>query len=324
MPPESGNERNPKMNRRELLQRTTALSFWGVIPLSRVVPAGELRESVGSSHAEQAVTLAGPLKPPASGSIPVAFVISDGAVVIDFSGPWEVFENVNVPSRTENPFRLYTVAKNTEPIRASGGMKIIPDYSFKNAPAPKVIVIPAQNGSDAAMLNWIRESSRNADVTMSVCTGAYILAKTGLLSGKSATTHHGAYKAFAYEYPDIHVKRGARFVEEGNLATAGGLSSGIDLSLRVVDRYFGRDTATQTAKMMEYQGQGWLNPDSNTEFAKAPVSTPHHPLCPVCDMEVNPKTSTTSVYRDKTYYFCMPDHKAMFDAAPQKFLEDAD
>ena len=174
------------------------------------------------------------------------------------------------------------------------------------------------------MLNWIRESSRKTDVTMSVCTGSYVLAKTGLLSGKSATTHHGAYKEFAYEYPDIHVKRGARFVEEGNLATAGGLSSGIDLALHVVERYYGREIATKTASMMEYQGQGWLNPDSNTEFAKSPVSTPEHPLCAVCDMEVNPAISTKSVYRDRTYYFCMPEHKAMFDAAPTKFVEAGD
>ena len=308
------------MNRRQLLQRTTAFSFLGAVPFS--IPESSFREHIASPVSDQPATPARPLTPPASGSIPVAFVISEGAVVIDFAGPWEVFQDVNIPSRSDSAFRLYTVAATTNPIHATGGMKITPDYTFKNAPAPKVIVIPAQNGADTAMLNWIRESSRNADVTMSVCTGALVLAKTGLLSGKSATTHHGAYKSFAYEYPDIHVRRGARFVEEGNLATAGGLSSGIDLALHVVNRYFGRETATRTASMMEYQGQGWLNPDSNTEFAKAPVSTPGHTLCPVCDMEIDPKMSPTSVYQGKTYYFCMPDHKAMFDAAPQKFLAD--
>lgn len=312
------------MNRRQLLQRASGFTLLGAVPLSNAFPGEMLRGNVASHGSDLPAAPARPLTPPATGSIPVAFVISAGAVVIDFAGPWEVFQDVTIPSRSDSAFRLYTVAANTNPIHASGGMKITPDFSFKNAPAPKVIVIPAQNGSDTAMLNWIRESSRNADVTMSVCTGAYVLAKTGLLSGKSATTHHGAYKAFAYEYPDIHVKRGARFVEEGNLATAGGLSSGIDLALHVVERYYGRETATRTASMMEYQGQGWLNPDSNTEFAKAPVSTPEHTLCPVCNMEIKPKGSPTSVYQGKTYYFCMPDHKAMFDAAPKKFLEDGD
>ena len=173
------------------------------------------------------------LKPPAKGDIPIAFVISDGAVIIDFCGPWEVFRDVMVSSG-DHPFRLYTVSDKTEPIHAGGGMKIIPDYTFANAPAPKVIVIPAQNKPSEAMLKWIHESTKNTDVTMSVCTGAFVLAKTGLLSGKSATTFHAAFGNFAMQFPDIKLKRGARFVEDGNLASAGGLSSGIDLALRVV------------------------------------------------------------------------------------------
>src|SRR5208282_6166889 len=133
--------------------------------------------------------------------------------------------------------------------------KIVPDFNLRMAPTPKVIVIPAQGGESPAMLEWIRKSSNTADVTMSVCTGAYLLAKTGLLKGKAATTHHGAYADFAMQFPDIELRRGARFVEEGNLASAGGLSSGIDLALRVVERYYSRDRAQQTADMMEYQGQ---------------------------------------------------------------------
>jgi transcriptional regulator GlxA family with amidase domain len=309
------------MNRRELLQRTTALSVLGAIPLSHVVTEAMRNEGSGILTSDQPAPPSTPLKPPAHGSIPVAFVISAGAVIIDFCGPWEVFENVDVP---ENTFHLYTVAASTSPIRASGGMKIIPDYTFENAPAPKVVVIPAQNGSNPAMLNWIRKSAPAADITMSVCTGAFVLAQTGLLSGKAATTHHGAYKSLAVEYPDIRVKRGARFVEEGNLATAGGLSSGIDLALHTVERYFGRAVASKTAYQLEYQGQGWMNADSNEVYAKAPVSTDEHPLCPVCEMEVDPKSASKSVYHAKTYYFCMPEHKAAFDANPEKYLTEGE
>jgi transcriptional regulator GlxA family with amidase domain len=217
-------------------------------------------------------------------------------------------------------FHLYTVAETTGPVRASGGMKIVPNYTFETAPAPKVIVIPAQHGASDAMVEWIRSSSKNADVTMSVCTGAFVLARTGLLSGKSATTHHSAYRTLALNYPDIHVKRGARYVEEGNLATAGGLSSGIDLALRVVERYYGHEVAVNTAYQLEYQGQGWMDPNSNAVYAKTPVSTAEHPLCPVCEMEVDAATAPKSVYKGKTYYFCMQSHKAMFDSAPDKFV----
>ena len=260
------------------------------------------------------------LKPPANGSIPVAFLISEGAVIIDFCGPWEVFRDVMVPGRQDHPFRLYTVSDKTTPIQAGGGMKIVPDYTFANAPAPKVIVIPAQSEPTKAMLEWIRKTSKDTDVTMSVCTGAFVLAKTGLLSGKSATTFHGAFGRFAMQFPDIELKRGARFVENGNLATAGGLSSGVDLALHVVERYYGREIAQQTAYTMEYQGQGWMNPDCNQIYAAAPVSSAEHPLCPVCGMDVDPKSSPKSVFNGQTYYFCSKDDKNTFDAAPDKFV----
>jgi putative intracellular protease/amidase/YHS domain-containing protein len=294
-----------------------AITFWGL---------GEL--SVGSSPATapsgpkggQPAAKTTPLKPPAQGSIPVAFVISNGAQVIDFAGPWEVFQDVMVPGRTDHPFHLYTVSESTSPIHASGGMKIVPDYSFENAPAPKVIVIPAQSEPSEATLEWIRKSTKTTDVTMSVCTGAFVLAKTGLLSGKAATTYHGAFVPFSNQFPDIQLKRGARFVEDGNLATAGGLSSGIDLALRVVERYFGREVAQQTAYDMEYQGQGWMNPDSNQLYAAKPVSTAEHPVCPVCGMDVDSATAPKSIFKGTTYYFCSDNDKKTFDATPDKFV----
>jgi len=227
---------------------------------------------------------------------------------------------VMVPGRTDHPFHLYTVSESTSPINASGGMKIVPDYTFENAPAPKVIVIPAQSQPSEATLEWIRKSTKSTDVTMSVCTGAFVLAKTGLLSGKAATTFHGAFVSFANEFPEIHLKRGARFVEDGNLATAGGLSSGIDLALRVVERYFGREIAQKTAYNMEYQGLGWMNPESNQVYAATPVSTAEHPLCVVCGMDVDPANGPKSVFKGATYYFCSDADKKTFDAAPDKFV----
>ncbi|PYL94454.1 MAG: hypothetical protein DME28_05140 [Verrucomicrobia bacterium] len=305
------NARINSVNRRDLLN---SVARFGLAAALALFVIAQLSASV--ARAETATT--NPLKPPAKGDIPVAFLISDGAVIIDFCGPWEVFRDVMV-SGGDHPFRLYTVSEKAAPIQAGGGMKIVPDYTLANAPAPKVIVIPAQSEPSAAMLEWIRKSSKTTDVTMSVCTGAFVLAKTGLLSGKSATTFHAAFNSFAMEFPDIKLKRGARFVEDGNLASAGGLSSGIDLALRVVERYYGRDVAQKTAYNMEYQGQGWMNADSNQVYAAAPVSTAEHPLCPVCGMDVDPKTDPKSVYKGKTYYFCSDDDKRTFDTDPQKF-----
>jgi putative intracellular protease/amidase/YHS domain-containing protein len=298
------------MNRRELLQSSAALGLTAASSLTFPVAAATTFRAATEN------TTLNPLTPPANASIPVAFLISEGAVVIDFCGPWEVFERVSIPGRRYDAFRLYTVAEAAAPILAGGGLKITPTYTIANAPAPKVIVIPAQSPASEATKAWIRNATKSTDVTMSVCTGAFVLASTGLLSGKAATTHHGAYVDLAMQYPDIHVQRGARFVEAGNLATAGGLTSGIDLALRVVERYYGRDVASQTASVLEYQGQGWLDPSSNSEYA-AFKQTANHPLCAVCGME--PDASLSSSYKGKTYYFCVQEHKRIFDASPENF-----
>jgi len=302
------------MNRRELLKHSAALGLAAAGSLTLPGAGAATLAAAADSAAPN------PLTPPANASIPVAFLISEGAVIIDFCGPWEVFERVNIPGRKFDAFSLYTVAESAAPITASGGLKITPNYTIANAPAPKVIVIPAQSPASESTKAWIRNATKSTDVTMSVCTGAFVLASTGLLSGKSATTHHGAYVDLAMQYPDIHVQRGARFVESGNLASAGGLTSGMDLAFRVVERYFGRDVASQTATLLEYQGQGWLNPNSNAEFAGPIRQSANHPVCAVCGMEID--RSLSSIYKGKTYYFCVKEHKHIFDTSPEKFATE--
>jgi transcriptional regulator GlxA family with amidase domain len=223
---------------------------------SNIVPAG-----ASSMMIESKVSDANKLTAP-DGPIPVAFAMSRGATMIDFAGPWEVFQDVMVMNAKDqeghrHPFQLYTVSEKTDPIAASAGMKIIPDYTFDTAPAPKVVVIPAQAGSPA-LHGWLRKIVDSTDVTMSVCTGAFQLGRAGLLAGKEATTHHDFFDQFAKAFPDVKLKRGLRFVEGGKISTAGGLTSGIDLALRVVERYFGRETAERTAFYMEYQSKGWI------------------------------------------------------------------
>jgi putative intracellular protease/amidase/YHS domain-containing protein len=315
------------MKRREFLTNSAIFGTLAAFSFSAPdkVLAGSTRTAMSNAAGgSESAVIANPLKPPVHGSIPVAFVISKNTVLIDFAGPWEVFEVASyavsvVNGVKDEAFQLYTVAETTKPIHASG-VKITPDYPFNSAPAPKIIVIPQQEGATENMLDWIRKSTKNTDVTMSICTGAYTLAKTGLLSGKSATTHHNAYREIAIRYPDIHIVRGARWVEDGNLASSGGLTSGMDLALRTVDRYFGRAVTLKAIDQLEYQSQGWLDPTVNHIYAKDPVPTQGHVLCPVCHMEVDPTTSPKSIYKGKTYYFMGEGHKQLFDADPEKYL----
>lgn len=317
-----------EITRRELLQGSAALGCMAAVPLSLVggkpYTAGWMQRPRGQAAAKSGIVV-DPLTPPADGSsILVAFAISDGAVIIDFCGPWEVFQDASIPSRagdmnSQAPFSLYTVAEKKDPIQGSAGMKIVPDFTFENAPQPKVVVIPAQNGDGEKMYEWIRQATRQADLTMSVCTGAMVLAKTGLLKGKAATTNHSGYIQLALENPDIRVKPGYRFVEDGKIATAGGLTSGMDLALRVVERYFGRAAAQETVYQMEYQAQGWMDASgaANAAYAKARGGK----VCPICGMGIDESMSPKLVYKGKTYYFCMDSHKALFESAPETVLK---
>jgi transcriptional regulator GlxA family with amidase domain len=238
------------MRRREFL---FAGSSAAALISTNIVPAIPI-----SLTSESEVSDDNKLTPP-DGPIIVAFAISRGVTMIDFAGPWEVFQDVMLQrdGNHRQPFSLYTVSEKTDPIESSGGMKIVPDHTFETAPPPRIVVIPAQAGSPA-LHAWLRKIVDSTDVTMSVCTGAFQLGRAGLLAGKEATTHHDFFEQFAKAFPDVKLKRGLRFVEGGKISTAGGLTSGIDLALRVVERYFGRQVAEQTAFYMEYQSKGWI------------------------------------------------------------------
>jgi len=213
-----------------------------------------------------------PLKPPAKGPINVAVLISDGADVMDIAGAWEVFGDAMLTSKGKPwhdsdgddmvmPFNTYTVSDSLKPVNAANGLTIVPNYSFENAPKPQIIVIPAQGGRSDAQNTWLQANSANADVTMSICTGASMLAKYGFLDGQTATTHHTYAANMQKQYPAVHFVNGTRFVDNGKIATAGGLTSGIDLSLHIVERYYGREVAQATADFLEYGGQLWKNPE---------------------------------------------------------------
>jgi transcriptional regulator GlxA family with amidase domain len=208
-----------------------------------------------------------PLTPPTEGRIRVAIVLAEGAQVIDFAGPWEVFQDVHLVdggapggggmhAGMTMPFELFTVAASREPVRGTGGMKIVPDYTFDDAPQAHVIVVPALRGSPE-LHAWLRRAAKAADLTMSVCTGAFQLAATGLLDGFAATTHHDFLDAFAERYPGVKLERKVRWVDNGAIATAAGLTSGIDLALHVVARYFGDGVAQWTADYLEHASDGW-------------------------------------------------------------------
>lgn len=194
------------------------------------------------------------LAPPESGLIQVACAISKGTTEIDWIGPQAVFEtwHRDAAGKPAPKFKVWTVSDTRDVVDGR-----VADYTFETAPPAHVIVVPAQRGSDA-LLAWLKARSTACDVLMSVCIGARHLAKAGLLDGQTATTHHGAIDQFTKEYPAVKWVRGVRFVEGDRISTGGGLTAGIDLALRVVERYLGREAASAVAEHLEYEGRRWI------------------------------------------------------------------
>ena len=195
----------------------------------------------------------------------VAFVISDGFDVIDFAGPWEVFQDVTLGSANDSmdiPYELYTVSSGKGTVTSSGGARVVPQYTLDDAPRPDLIVIGAQSDNSPALLAWLGSQHASRVTIMSVCTGVRKLALAGLLDGKQATSHHEYLGEFEKKFPQVHWQASRRYVRsDETIYTAGGLTSGIDLALHLVAARFGMDVAQKTADYIEYRGDGWKEAD---------------------------------------------------------------
>jgi putative intracellular protease/amidase len=208
------------------------------------------------------------LGPKGGGGRNVAILIFPGVQIIDYTGPWEVLGHAFVDN--EPAFRIYTVAESTDPITTSMGMSVNPTYRFATAPKPDLIVVPGGNVdpqlSNAAVIGWLRDNARSAEVVLSVCNGAFFLAKAGLLDGLEATTFAGLIDELKEAAPKTRVVSDKRFVDNGKIITAAGLSSGIDGALHVIEKLFGKGTAQVAAVSLEYD---W-RPDSG--YARASLA----------------------------------------------------
>ncbi len=191
----------------------------------------------------------------------VAILLFDEVEVLDFAGPFEIFSVTGLRSGGEAPFNVYTVAENAGPISARNKLTVTPHYTIDTCPPPDIIVIPggfgAHRGSRAAMrnpaiLDWVKRQHERTELTLSVCTGALVLATAGLLDGLQSTTHYGSYDLLGQVAPRTTVMRGVRYVDNGKVITSAGVQAGMDMALHVVARLLGDEAARETAHYIEY------------------------------------------------------------------------
>ncbi len=176
--------------------------------------------------------------------------------VLDFAGPFEVFSVFN----ELNQYRLlnvFTIGETCDPILAKNGLQVVPDYTLETCPQLDYLIIPGGSGTRALLenemvLNWIDQASSTCENILSVCSGSLVLGKLGLLKGLTATTHHEIFPELEALAPDATIVRDQRFTDNGKILTSAGVAAGIDMSLYMVGRLFGKDQAETTARYIEY------------------------------------------------------------------------
>lgn len=193
-------------------------------------------------------------------TLAVGIYLFNNVEVLDFAGPFEVFTTASRVSlrRSPNlpaPFKVFTVAKTAQTVQARAGLKAVPDFSLKSCPNIDLLIVPGgvvdEEIADEEVVAWVRETASRAQTVASVCTGAFLLAKAGLLHGKSATTHWEDIADLRAQFPSVLVQEDVRWVDEGQVISSAGIAAGIDMALHLVARCAGSELAQATARQMD-------------------------------------------------------------------------
>jgi transcriptional regulator GlxA family with amidase domain len=198
-------------------------------------------------------------------SYTIGIYLFDAVEVLDFAGPFEVFSTASRVASPDTPqagklFEVFTVARQPGTVRARGGLGVLPDFAFADHPAVDVLVVPggivAAELARREVIGWLARTADRCALTLSICTGAFLLGAAGLLDGRSATTHWEDIADLRAMFPSIAVRERVRWIDEGRVMTSAGISAGIDLSLHAVEQLAGRELAIRTARQMEFDWVG--------------------------------------------------------------------
>ncbi len=261
----------------------------------------------------------------------VAFLIYDGVETLDLGGPLDVFTKANFI--TGGGYNAYTVGLTHDTVQAEAqSFGLTPKFSLDDAPKPDIIIVPGSSsqrvnemGQDPRVQNWLRANAQPGQTVMSICTGAFIVGAAGLFDGRDATTHWMTLPQFATQFPLARTYDGVRYIGDGNVYSSGGITSGIDGALHLVEQFSGQEAADSVARVLQYRRDTPLFPDApKTRVQGAPANTKALAMNntdPVCGMKVAPNTPNTYDYKGETYGFCSADCRDKFAADPAKFLD---
>lgn len=188
-------------------------------------------------------------------TLTLGIVLFDGVEELDFAGPWEVLRYAEVSCGAG--LRVLTVAENAGPVTCSKGLRVLPDFTFDDAPPLDIILVPGGQGTrrerhNPAMLQFLQHQGESAQWVTSVCTGVLVLLAAGLADGRRVTTHWDAFGELDAQDGEVVAVPGVRYVRDGNLVTSAGVSAGIDMSLWLLGELFTPDLARAVTKGIEY------------------------------------------------------------------------
>jgi transcriptional regulator GlxA family with amidase domain len=191
----------------------------------------------------------------------VGMLLYPNVELLDFCGPYEVFSTFRFDASKKtlepSPFDVYLIAESKGTIKTRAGLEVAAEYSIEDHPSFDILVVPGGWGTrkeinNEKIINWLKKVAGEVELVTAVCTGSMLLGKAGLLKGKHATTHWNSLPWMKEEFPDTIVEDAFHIVEDGNVITSAGISAGIDMALKVVQKYFGEEAARGTARYMEY------------------------------------------------------------------------
>lgn len=194
-------------------------------------------------------------------TVNIAIYVFQNVEVLDFAGPYEVFTCATRVQQRDDAtkpaaFNVFTVGSSKMPVTARAGLLVSPDCDFTSHPVIDVLIVAGgvvdQELNKTDVIDWIRHAAGKCQLTVSVCTGAFLLARAGLLDDRPATTHWEDQQDLQQMFPEVDVRGNCRWVDDGDIITSGGISAGIDMSLHIVERMLGRSLAARTARQMEF------------------------------------------------------------------------
>lgn len=193
----------------------------------------------------------------------IGIYIYPQAEVLDFSGPFEVFSTASRIAGSQQLFRVFLIAQSKHPVSARGGFRVCPQHTIRNHPELDLLIIAGGVHTDEmqkpAVISWIAQQAKTSCLIASVCTGAFLLAKAGVIEQQKVTTHWQDIDDLQQQFAKLQVEKNVRWVEQGDVITSAGISAGIDMSLYLVSKLHNQTLAEKTARQMEYS---WL---TNTE-----------------------------------------------------------